>query len=39
VLQQDSSAQDALAELELRLAPTVPLRDIAARLHAVARKG
>jgi SAM-dependent methyltransferase len=38
VLQQDSSAQDALAELELRLAPTAPLRDIAARIHAVARK-
>jgi 2-polyprenyl-3-methyl-5-hydroxy-6-metoxy-1,4-benzoquinol methylase len=38
VLQRDSSARDALAELELRLARTPPLRDIAARLHAVARK-
>jgi hypothetical protein len=37
-LQQDPSAQDALAALELRLAPTPPLRDIAARLHAVARR-
>jgi S-adenosylmethionine-dependent methyltransferase len=38
VLQQDPSAQDTLAELELSLAQTPPLRDIAARLHAVARK-
>lgn len=38
VHQQDPSASDALAELELRLAPTAPLRDIAARLHAIARK-
>jgi SAM-dependent methyltransferase len=38
VLQQDPSAQDALAALELRLAPTPPLRDIAARLHALARR-
>jgi SAM-dependent methyltransferase len=38
VLQQDSSAQDALAALELRLAPMPPLRDIAARLHVVARR-
>jgi SAM-dependent methyltransferase len=38
VLQQDPSAQDALAALELRLAPTAPLRDIAARLHVVARR-
>lgn len=37
VLQQDPSAQDALAALELRLAQASPLRDIAARLHAVAR--
>lgn len=37
-LQQDPSAQDALAALELKLAPTPPLRDIAARLHAVARR-
>lgn len=39
VLQQDPSAQDALAALELRLAPAPPLRDIAARLHAMARSG
>jgi SAM-dependent methyltransferase len=39
VLQQDPSAQDALAALELRLASTPPLRDIAARLHAMARSG
>ncbi|MGB3442808.1 MAG: class I SAM-dependent methyltransferase [Actinophytocola sp.] len=39
VLQQDTSAQDALAALELKLAPTAPLRDIAARLHAMARRG
>jgi SAM-dependent methyltransferase len=38
VLQQDPSAQDALAALELKLAPTPTLRDIAARLHAVARR-
>ncbi|MFL6124848.1 class I SAM-dependent methyltransferase [Actinophytocola sp.] len=38
VLQQDLSAQDALAALELRLAPVPPLRDIAARLHVLARK-
>ena len=37
-LQQDPSAQDALAALELKLARTPPLRDIAARLHAVARR-
>jgi len=39
VLQQDPSAQDALVELELRLARTSPLRDIAARLHVLARRG
>jgi S-adenosylmethionine-dependent methyltransferase len=38
VLQQDTSAQDALAALELKLAPVAPLRDIATRLHAVARR-
>ena len=37
-LQQDPSAQDVLAALELRLALTAPLRDIAARLHVVARR-
>jgi S-adenosylmethionine-dependent methyltransferase len=36
-LQQDSGAAEALADLELRLAGTAPLRDIATRLHAVAR--
>jgi S-adenosylmethionine-dependent methyltransferase len=36
-LEQDSGAAEALAELELRLAGTAPLRDIATRLHAVAR--
>jgi SAM-dependent methyltransferase len=38
VLQQDPSAPEAMAELELRLARLSPLRDIAARLHALARK-
>lgn len=38
VLQQDSAAPEALAALERRLAATPPLRDIATRLHAVARK-
>ncbi|TDV46332.1 methyltransferase family protein [Actinophytocola oryzae] len=38
VLRQDSSARDALAALELKLASTPPLRDIAARLHAMARR-
>ncbi|MCT2585207.1 methyltransferase domain-containing protein [Actinophytocola gossypii] len=37
-LQQDSGAAEALADLELRLAGTSPLRDIATRLHAVARR-
>jgi S-adenosylmethionine-dependent methyltransferase len=36
-LGQDTSAQDTLAALELKLARTPPLRDVAARLHAVAR--
>lgn len=35
---QEPSAQDELAALEQRLAQTAPLRDIAARLHVVARK-
>jgi SAM-dependent methyltransferase len=39
VLQQDSGAEQALAELERRLAGTAPLRDIATRLHAMARRG
>jgi 2-polyprenyl-3-methyl-5-hydroxy-6-metoxy-1,4-benzoquinol methylase len=38
VLQQDSAAPEALAALERKLAATPPLRDIATRLHAVARK-
>jgi S-adenosylmethionine-dependent methyltransferase len=37
VLQQDPSAPDAMAALELRLAQVSPLRDIAARLHVLAR--
>jgi SAM-dependent methyltransferase len=38
VLQHDSTATDALAALEVRLATRAPLRDIATRLHAMARK-
>ncbi|MGH3761062.1 class I SAM-dependent methyltransferase [Actinophytocola sp.] len=38
VLEQDPSAEQSLAELERRLAATAPLRDIASRLHAVARR-
>jgi S-adenosylmethionine-dependent methyltransferase len=38
VLQQDPGAEQALADLERRLAGTAPLRDIASRLHAVARR-
>lgn len=38
VLEQDPMAAEALAELELRVAATAPLRDIATRLHAVARR-
>lgn len=37
-LEQDPSAAEILAELELRVARTPPLRDVAARLHAVARR-
>jgi S-adenosylmethionine-dependent methyltransferase len=37
-LEQDSGAAEALAELELRLAGVSPLRDVAARLHAVGRR-
>lgn len=36
---EDPGAADSLAELELRLARTSPLRDIATRLHAIARGG
>jgi SAM-dependent methyltransferase len=39
VLRQDPGAEQALAELERRLAGTAPLRDIATRLHAMARRG
>jgi S-adenosylmethionine-dependent methyltransferase len=38
VLRQDPGAEQALAELERRLAGAAPLRDIATRLHAVARR-
>lgn len=38
VLQQDPSAPEAMAALELRLARVSPLRDIAARLHVLGRK-
>jgi len=38
VLEQDSGAVEALAELELRVAGLVPLRDLATRLHAVGRR-
>jgi SAM-dependent methyltransferase len=38
VLQQEPGAEHALGELERRLAGTAPLRDIASRLHAVARR-
>jgi S-adenosylmethionine-dependent methyltransferase len=38
VLRQDPRAEQSLAELERRLAGTAPLRDIASRLHAVARR-
>jgi SAM-dependent methyltransferase len=38
VLRQDFGAEQALADLERRLAATAPLRDIATRLHAVARR-
>jgi S-adenosylmethionine-dependent methyltransferase len=38
VLREDPGAEQALAELERRLAGTAPLRDIASRLHAMARR-
>jgi 2-polyprenyl-3-methyl-5-hydroxy-6-metoxy-1,4-benzoquinol methylase len=38
VLRDDPGAEQALAELERRLAATAPLRDIASRLHAMARR-
>ncbi|OLF05458.1 SAM-dependent methyltransferase [Actinophytocola xinjiangensis] len=38
VLEEDSGAVEALAELELRVAGVVPLRDLATRLHAVGRR-
>lgn len=37
-LQQESGAEQALTELERRLASATPLRDIASRLHAIARR-
>ena len=38
VLEAYSGAAEALAELELSMAARVPLRDIASRLHALARR-
>jgi S-adenosylmethionine-dependent methyltransferase len=38
VLHEDPGAEQELAELERRLAGTAPLRDIASRLHAMARR-
>ncbi|HEU5470583.1 MAG TPA: methyltransferase domain-containing protein [Actinophytocola sp.] len=38
VLEQSPGAADALAELELRVATLAPLRDVATRLHAIARR-
>ncbi len=39
VLELNAGAAEALAELELRVATVGPLRDVATRLHAVARRG
>jgi 2-polyprenyl-3-methyl-5-hydroxy-6-metoxy-1,4-benzoquinol methylase len=38
VLESNSGAQEALADLELAAATRPPLRDVAARLHAMARR-
>jgi S-adenosylmethionine-dependent methyltransferase len=38
VLELNAGAADALAELELRVATVAPLRDVATRLHAIARR-
>ncbi len=38
VLEQDPGAEQSLGELERRVAGVSPLRDIASRLHAVARR-
>jgi hypothetical protein len=38
VLDASPGAAEALAELELRAAVTPPLRDVASRLHAMARR-
>jgi hypothetical protein len=38
VVETHSEAADALAELELAAAERAPLRDIASRLHALARR-
>jgi SAM-dependent methyltransferase len=38
ILEANPGAAEALAELELRAAVTPPLRDIASRLHAMARR-
>jgi S-adenosylmethionine-dependent methyltransferase len=39
VLELNAGAAEALAELELRVATVAPLRDVATRLHAIARRG
>jgi SAM-dependent methyltransferase len=39
VLELNAGAAEALAELELRAATVTPLRDVATRLHAIARRG
>jgi hypothetical protein len=38
VLEANPGAADALAQLELAAANRPPLRDVAARLHALARR-
>ncbi|MGH3860362.1 MAG: hypothetical protein ACRDSQ_12270, partial [Actinokineospora sp.] len=38
VLESNPGAQEALAQLELVAATTPPLRDVATRLHAIARR-
>jgi SAM-dependent methyltransferase len=38
LLELNAGAADALAELELRVATIAPLRDVATRLHAIARR-
>jgi SAM-dependent methyltransferase len=38
LLELNAGAADALADLELRVATVAPLRDVATRLHAIARR-